>query len=209
MKIQLKNIAPHPLIGAFSSLTQIWEKDVELNPGEKVHVLAPSGTGKSTLLGILYGLRKDFNGDLFFNQKSPSDWSEIRTQSISIVFQELELLNGLTALENIQLKNQLTAHLNDEEIHDLMVKLGVEDLRNKCVEFLSRGERQRIAIIRAMCMPFEWLLLDEPFSALDDQNTKSAIEVINAMLERNNAGLILANLKNDDFFEYQQKLVLA
>ena len=131
MKIQLKNIAPHPLIGAFSSLSQIWEKDVELNPGEKVHVLAPSGTGKSTLLGILYGLRKDFNGDLFFNQKSPSDWSEIRTQSISIVFQELELLNGLTALENIQLKNQLTAHLNDEEIHDLMVKLGVEDLKNK------------------------------------------------------------------------------
>ncbi len=209
MKIQLKNIAPHPLIGAFSSLTQIWEKDVVLNTGEKVHVLAPSGTGKSTLLGILYGLRKDFNGDLLFNQKSPSDWSEIRTQSISIVFQELELLNGLTALENIQLKNQLTAHLTDAEIHDLMVKLGVEDLKNKCVEFLSRGERQRIAIIRAMCMPFEWLLLDEPFSALDEQNTKAAIEVINAMLERNKAGLILANLKNDDFFEYQQKLVLA
>lgn len=209
MKIRLKNIAPHPLIGAFSSLTQIWEKDVELNPSEKVHVLAPSGTGKSTLLGILYGLRKDFNGDLLFNEKSPSDWSEIRTQSISIVFQELELLNALTALENIQLKNQLTAHLTDAEIHDLMVKLGVEDLKNKCVEFLSRGERQRIAIIRAMCMPFDWLLLDEPFSALDEQNTKSVIEVINAMLERNKAGLVLANLNNDDFFEYQQKLVLA
>ena len=172
-----------------------------------IHVQAPSGTGKSTLLGILYGTRFDFDGSL--ELETDIDWSELRTNSLSIVFQELELLGDLTALENIQLKNQLTAHLSDAQIHQMAIDLGVENLMNKRVGLLSRGEKQRVAIIRAMCMPFKWLFLDEPFSALDEKNTLAAIILIKKELERNAAGLVLANLHDDNYFNYNQRLKLA
>lgn len=207
MNIVLKNIAPHPLIGAFSSQTEIWDKEVSLNKEAFIHVQAPSGTGKSTLLGILYGTRLDFDGSL--NLEVDGDWSDLRTNSLSIVFQELELLGDLTALENIQLKNQLTAHLSDAQIHQMAIDLGVEGLMNKRVGLLSRGEKQRVAIIRAMCMPFKWLFLDEPFSALDEKNTLAAITLIKKEVERNAAGLVLANLYDDNYFDYNQRLKLA
>lgn len=209
MNIELKNIAPNPLIGAFSANTQIWEKALTIHQSEIVHIQAPSGTGKSTLLGILYGVRKDFKGELLFNGELVKDWSEIRSNAISIVFQELELLPDLTALENIHLKNQITGHLSDAQIHQMAMDLGVDSLLNKRVENLSRGERQRIAIIRAMCMPFRWLLLDEPFSALDEENTKAAVRLIKQEQEKNKAGLILANLQEDNYFDYSLKLQLA
>ncbi len=207
MKIVLKNIAPHPLIGAFSSQTEIWNKEVSLNEEAFIHVQAPSGTGKSTLLGILYGTRFDFDGSL--DLEADGDWSDLRTNSLSIVFQELELLGDLTALENIQLKNQLTAHLSDAQIHQMAIDLGVENLMNRRVGLLSRGEKQRVAIIRAMCMPFKWLFLDEPFSALDEKNTLAAITLIKKEVERNAAGLVLANLYDDNYFDYNQRLKLA
>ncbi len=207
MNIILKNIAPHPLIGAFSSQTEIWNKEVSLNKEAFIHVQAPSGTGKSTLLGILYGTRFDFDGSL--SLEGNTNWSDLRTNSLSIVFQELELLGDLTALENIQLKNQLTSHLSDAQIHQMAIDLGVEGLMNKRVEQLSRGERQRVAIIRALCMPFSWLLLDEPFSALDEKNTLAAIELIKKECEKKSAGLILANLYDDNYFDYSLKLKLA
>lgn len=209
MDVQLKNIAPHPLIGAFSSNSQIWEKELIFKEREFIHLQAPSGSGKSTLLGILYGTRKDYNGDVLVDGKEVKEWSELRSQNISIVFQELELLGDLTVLENIQLKNQITGHLSDAQIHQMGMDLDIEALMNNRVATLSRGERQRVAIIRAMCMPFNWLLLDEPFSALDEKNTGAAIQLIKKEVEKNKAGVILANLFSDSYFDYDQKLKLA
>jgi ABC-type lipoprotein export system ATPase subunit len=137
------------------------------------------------------------------------DWSPLRAKKIAIVFQDLELLDDLTALENVQLKNQLTAHLTDAEIHALFQEMDVQDLINRKVLLLSRGERQRVAIIRALCMPFEWLLLDEPFSALDEENTKKAIGLIHRFVKRNNAGMLVSNLFKDTYFKYDQYLTIA
>ena len=181
MEIKLLNIVPSPLLSSYSQSSLLWGKNVVLN-AECVHVSAPSGTGKSTLLGVLYGTRTDFTGELLINDHPVEDWSPLRAKKIAIVFQDLELLDDLTALENVQLKNQLTAHLSDAEIHALFQEMDVQDLINRKVLLLSRGERQRVAIIRALCMPFEWLLLDEPFSALDEENTKKAIGLIHRFL---------------------------
>lgn len=197
------------MIGAFSSQTEIWGQSLELETEAQVHVLAPSGTGKSTLIGILYGSRKDFDGEVKFNGEDIKDWSDQRANNISIVFQDLELLSDLSALENVQLKNQLTAHLSDAQINDMAIALGLENLLNKRVGLLSRGERQRVAIIRALCMPFKWLLLDEPFSALDEVNTQKAVQLITQEVKKNNAGLVVANLSEDNHFNYTQKIRLA
>tara|TARA_B100000768_G_C11233395_1_gene356129 strand:+ start:413 stop:1051 length:639 start_codon:yes stop_codon:yes gene_type:complete len=212
LNILLKNIAPNFLIRSFLSSGEIWGLNIEFNHGDFIQVKAPSGAGKSTLMGILYGIRKDFKGDLCFDGSivtSQINWSKLRTNKISIVFQELELLKDLTVFDNIQLKNQLTRFKTDEEIIIMLKSLNILNLKDKRVGLLSRGEKQRVAIIRALTMPFKWLLLDEPFSALDNLNTTHAIELIKGELLKQKASLILTNLFEDDYFHYTSKFKMA
>lgn len=212
MRIELENIIPHVLTNTLHEKSDIWKKKILLKSNELIHIVAPSGKGKSTLMGILYGTRKDYKGSLLFNNKrleSPKDWSELRTNQLAIVFQDLELLNDLTVFENIQLKNQLTNHFSDVTILEMLNRLNLAGLKNKQVGVLSRGEKQRIAIIRSLCMPFSWLLLDEPFSALDRENIKNVLVLIKEQVEKNNSGVIIANLHDDDWFNYTRKLKMV
>ena len=176
-------------------------------------MVAPSGKGKSTLLHIIYGLRDDFEGNLMIDEKPVAnfqndDWSELRQQQLSIIFQDLRLFPELTAMENIQLKANLKNYKTLEEIHQMAVQLGVETLLEKTAKTLSYGQRQRIAIIRALCQPFDFLLLDEPFSHLDAMNVKIASDLIEAEVNRQNAGLILVSLGEKYHFNYDNKLML-
>ncbi|MAW65154.1 MAG: ABC transporter [Flavobacteriales bacterium] len=212
MIIELENIIPNVLNHKLYQRSDIWKKKILFTSNELIHIVAPSGKGKSTLMGILYGTRKDFKGSILFNNKrlgSPKDWSELRTNQLAIVFQDLELLDDLTVLENIQLKNQLTSHFSDVTILEMLTRLNLEELKNQQVGFLSRGEKQRVAIIRSLCMPFTWLLLDEPFSALDGENIKNALALIKEQVEKNNSGVIIANLQEDDWFNYTRKLKMV
>ena len=214
MNIKLKNIAPHPLIGAFSPSTDIWGKAITIEKASKVIILAPSGSGKTTLVSLLYGLRKDFDGELFFNDESTSvfnidKWSDIRSNSIAVVFQDLQLLADLTAMENIVLKNQLTNQFSRAKIEEMANQLGILNKLNSKCNNLSRGEKQRVAIIRALCMPFKFIILDEPFSHLDEINTQKAIALINKIVANNKAGLIMANLFSDDHFDYVSQLKMV
>jgi ABC-type lipoprotein export system ATPase subunit len=214
MDIKLKNIAPHPLHGAFSETGELWEKEFTLTGKSFVHILAPSGSGKTTFVSLIYGLRKDFDGTLLFGEADTSDfnndnWSDIRASGISVVFQDLQLLEELSALENIILKNQLTNKFSLDEIEGMANRLGVFHRLNKKVNTLSRGEKQRIAIVRALCMPFNWIVLDEPFSHLDDENTIKAINLIQEVVADNDAGLIMVNLRADMHFNYKSKIKMA
>lgn len=211
MEIFLNQVVPEPLAHLNWSSGDIWSKNLSIPSGEIVHVCAPSGTGKTTLIHLLYGLRKDFSGELKlggenFYGASEDKWQSWRLKSLSIIFQDLKLFEDLTAWENLILKNQLTQHLSLDDIHNFAGHLGVDHLLNKKIKFISRGERQRIAIIRSLCMPFEFLLMDEPFSHLDDRNATLAAELILQQAKKNNAGLILANLEPDSWFPYQLKL---
>tara|TARA_B100000795_G_C22675968_1_gene389787 strand:- start:67 stop:711 length:645 start_codon:yes stop_codon:yes gene_type:complete len=214
MNIKLKNIAPHPLIGAFSPSTDIWGKAITIEKASKVIILAPSGSGKTTLVSLLYGLRKDFDGELFFNDESTSvfnidKWSDIRSNSIAVVFQDLQLLADLTAMENIVLKNQLTNQFSRAKIEEMANQLGILNKLNSKCNNLSRGEKQRVAIIRALCMPFKFIILDEPFSHLDEINTQKAIALINKIVANNKAGLIMVNLFADNHFNYVSQIKMV
>jgi len=178
MKILFQNCVPTPLATQVEK-SDIWLTQCELKENHSYQIVAPSGTGKSSLVHIVYGIRSDYQGAVYFDNKNAnscknSEWTTIRRNRISIVFQGLQLFSELTALENIELKNKLTKHKSRTEIEELLDLFGLAEKHNQAAATLSFGQQQRVAIIRALCQPFEVLLLDEPFSHLDKENTAIA-----------------------------------
>jgi putative ABC transport system ATP-binding protein len=86
--------------------------------------------------------------------------------------------------------------------------LGIYEKKVSLASTLSYGERQRVAIIRSLLQPFDWLLMDEPFSHLDNMNIEKAVNLIGEVVATNNAGLLLADLEKNDYFRYHKKLFL-
>ena len=119
------------------------------------------------------------------------------------------LFPTLTAFENIILKNKLTHYKTEDQINSLIERVGLSHKRDSLVQTLSLGQRQRIALLRALCQPFELLLLDEPFSHLDDNNTAILREIIEEELQARNASLLLTSLEDNNFFHYNKKLNLG
>ena len=118
------------------------------------------------------------------------------------------MLEEYTGIENIQIKNRLTSFFTPEEIIANAEKLGIERLLEKPCKQMSRGERQRVCILRALSQPFKYLILDEAFSHLDEGNTNKAIALINEIAQKNSAGVISCNLFEDQHFNYHKKLKL-
>lgn len=212
--ITLKNLKPAPIYDSNPpDHSDIWATERTFEKGKTYLISAPSGKGKSTLLHLIYGLRKDYTGSIMLHQESIDTfsmdaWSELRQQKMSIVFQNLRLFPDLTALENIQLKNKLTNHHTEDKIIAMAQSLGVKDLLSKKCATLSYGQRQRMAIIRSLCQPFDFLLLDEPFSHLDAGNIEIARNLIQSELSEQRAGLLLVSLGEDYGFDYDFALVL-
>lgn len=212
--ILLRDLRPDPIFDGEKSVTSdIWASICDFQKGKSYLITAPSGKGKSTLLHMIYGLRNDYSGDIEIagnetTEFKPDDWSLLRQQKLSIVFQDLRLFPNLTALENIVLKNNLTLHKSNDEIIKMAKRLGVEELLDKPCEILSYGQRQRIAIIRSLCQPFDFLLLDEPFSHLDNDNINIASSLISQEIEMQKAALLLVSLGDRFKFAYDKELLL-
>lgn len=215
MTIKLQQIIPIPLKEKIlARQSDIWNKNIQLERGSWVKVKAPSGTGKTTLVHIIYKLREDYSGTVYYDNNelktiSANDLSQYRQQKISVIFQDMRLFGNLTARENIELKRVMTTPLYEPEtIDEMAVRLGVAHVLPQLASTCSYGEQQRIAIIRALMQPFEWLMMDEPFSHLDQANTAKAATLIAEECDKRNAGFLLLDLDEDEHFKYSQKLVL-
>jgi ABC-type lipoprotein export system ATPase subunit len=214
MELILQQLVPLPLKDKITTnSSDVWLQQLSFKKGEHIFVQAPSGTGKTTLIHLLFGLRHDFEGSVHWDGKllqtmTPAQLAHLRAGFVSIVFQDLRLFPDLTVWENLELKRTLTQTVSADRIEDMLFRLGIADKKNSRARTLSYGEQQRVAIIRALLQPFDWLLMDEPFSHLDSLNIEKAVALIAEVAELNKAGIILADLERNDYFRYHKRLFL-
>jgi ABC-type lipoprotein export system ATPase subunit len=209
MRIHLNKIKPTVTVGFFDPNSDIWDKEVVLEEKKFNLINSTSGRGKSSLTAFIYGTRKDFTGQVLIDNQdnkkfSFTQWSAVRQKKLSIIFQDLRLFGMLSGLENILVKSNLTNTCSLDEILDMADKLNIKPLLEKQCMHMSFGEQQRLAIVRALSQPFEYLLMDEPFSHLDKGNIKIASELILKKCEENNAGFMLCSLGDYYDLEYDQ-----
>ena len=200
MNIELKNVKPTYMSEDEISSSGIYLQDtVTFEKNRKYLIKAGSGRGKTSLLNFIYGSNLNFDGQILY-QRSPlknSALFDLRKTKISYVFQDLKLFSDLSVMENILLKNRITCHKTTDEIGVWIDRMKLGFKRASPAKTLSLGQKQRVAIIRALCQPFEFLLLDEPFSHLDDKNSEILATIIQEELDRQQAGLILTSLGNE------------
>ena len=128
--------------------------------------------------------------------------NELRTRVLSFMFQDLGLFPQLTAMENVQLKNRLTGFKSDAEIEAMLDALLPEGKKHQPVATLSLGQRQRVAAVRALCQPFKFILMDEPFSHIDSENARCVADMVMGEVGRQGAGLIVTALDAIDYFPF-------
>ena len=212
-KITLHNALPQVFAGKDRIDSDVWHADVEFERGHFYLIEAASGTGKSSLCSYLYGYRNDYQGIINFDDNNirnldVKQWVDIRQCSLSMLFQDLRLFTELSAMENVQLKNSLTGFKKKAEIKDLFFELGIGDKMNTPVGKMSFGQQQRVALIRALCQPFDFLLLDEPVSHLDEVNANNMARILTQEAMKQGAGVIATSIGKHLDLDYTKKLML-
>ena len=213
MQIEFRKVVPVFLEEEKITRSQIWNNELVINKGDRLQVVAPSGSGKTSLLHFLYGLRKDHSGDILFDGISlktftPETDAALRSGHVSIVFQDLRLFPAHTVRQNLEIKRSLAPYHSADSIGRMTALLGIQNKLDKLVSTCSYGEQQRIAIIRSLMQPFDFLFLDEPFSHLDENNRHKAMQLIEEEAEARNAGIILADLQARDYFKADTTIYL-
>jgi putative ABC transport system ATP-binding protein/lipoprotein-releasing system ATP-binding protein len=147
-----------------------------IRPGERIAVIGPSGSGKSSLLHLLAGLDEPSSGRLAWPALGPQ--SELRPAKLAIVFQAASLLPSLTALENVALPLLLMGRERDakESATETLTRLDLVDLAAKLPQELSGGQAQRIAMARALCVRPRFIIADEPTGQLDHATANSLFD---------------------------------
>ncbi|MEO7802762.1 MAG: ATP-binding cassette domain-containing protein [Ginsengibacter sp.] len=205
MPIVLNKIFPKYFDTVKTDSSDVWLKDIAFKAAQKIQIVAPSGSGKTSLIHFIYGLRSDYNGEISINDTNintadAEKLSLLRREAISVVFQDLRLFDEQSMAQNLDVKNQLSDYYPKAKILEMARRLGVAEKLNTLAKICSYGEKQRFAIIRALLQPFNFLLLDEPFSHLDGHNRNKALALILEECEKRKAALILADLqKAEDF----------
>lgn len=197
--IHLRQTLPQVFADRDAITSDIWHQQITFSKGKSYLIEAASGTGKSSLCSYIYGYRRDYQGIINFDERnirslSVSEWGNIRRQSLSILFQELRIFPELTALENVLLKNRLTNHKKKKEIITLFETMGIADKTDVKAGKLSFGQQQRVAFIRNLCQPFDFIFLDEPVSHLDDENGAIMSRLLTEEAGRQQAGIIVTSI---------------
>lgn len=198
-QISLNNLLPQVFANQAKDMnSDVWLKNLSFERGETILIEAASGKGKSSLAAFLFGYRKDYQGSILFDGKdtkdlNKKDWAEIRKTSISMMFQELRLFPELTAIKNIEMKRSLTNY-TDTDVNELFQLLGIEELKDRPCGLMSYGQQQRVAFIRALVQPFDFLIADEPISHLDDANATLMSDIIARHKEKTGAGVIITSI---------------
>jgi putative ABC transport system ATP-binding protein len=175
--------------------------DLAVHAGELGAVMGPSGSGKSTLLHLAGGLDRPTSGSVFVEGRDlaalrPADVAAVRRRSAGYVFQDLNLIPSLTALENVSLPRELDGiggRRARKEAQAALDELGMGDLAGRFPDDMSGGQQQRVAIARALVGPRRLLLADEPTGALDSATGEEILRVLRARCEAGAAGVLVTH----------------
>lgn len=202
MSATLELVGVSKVYGAGPAAVQaLDEVSLSVDEGELVAVMGPSGSGKSTLLTIAGSLEEPTSGEVLVQGQSlaalsAGDVARVRRRSIGYVFQDFNLLAGLTALENVAMPLELDGEhprTAREAAMEGLTSLGIAEKGDRFPDDLSGGERQRVAIARAVVGPRRLLLADEPTGALDSVNGELVMRLIRLQCERGIAGVIVTH----------------
>ena len=204
--LELKNVSK-----SYKNTKVLNNVNIKFREKEFVSILGPSGSGKTTLLNIIGGLDKYDEGNLIIDgvltrNFKENDWDNYRSKRIGFIFQNYNLINHLTVLENVELALLVNGKKNKSKIIDTLKKVGLEDEMNKLPNELSGGQMQRVAIARSIINENDIILADEPTGALDSKTSVEIMEILKE-ISRNKLVIMvthnveLANIYSDRIIE--------
>ena len=208
-KIAFKSVVPEVFSQRENPDYKRRNKNVEFEKGRLYLIEADSGKGKSTFCSYILGYRRDYSGRVMFDERvitelKVSDWVNIRASHLSYLFQELRLFPELTAFENVEIKNKLTGFKSRKQIIEWFDMLGIGDKLNAKIGHMSFGQQQRVALIRALVQPFDFILADEPISHLDDNNSKIMGDIMMDEARAQGAGVIVTSIGKHMDLKYEK-----
>ncbi len=211
--IEMQQTLPEVFAGKDAVISDVWHRQIAFQKGKIYLLEAASGTGKSSLCSFIYGYRKDYQGIIAFDGQnirnlSVREWVNIRKRSLGMLFQELRLFSELTALENVRLKNSLTGYCSRKQIDEWFLRLGIDGKKDEKIGRMSFGQQQRVAFVRALCQPFDFLFLDEPVSHLDDGNGRVMADILREEVGKRGAGAVVTSIGKHLPLEYDRVLKL-
>jgi len=183
-------------------VSDVWNCRVDIRRSDgAIGIAAESGSGKSSLVSFIYGERTDYSGSILFNGEpveafSIDRWCDIRRRHIALLPQQLNLFPELTVIDNILLKNRLTDFKSAAEIRIMLQRLEIDGKADMPAGRLSVGQQQRAAMVRALCQPFDFLLLDEPVSHLDRRNNSAVAALVAEEAAARQAAVIATSVGN-------------
>ena len=208
-KIQFNSVIPKVFSQLPSLESEVWNTDITFEKGHLYLIEADSGKGKSTFCSYIVGYRHDYSGQVLFDGQDTKNykvnqWVDMRKYHISHLFQELRLFPELTAFENVQIKNNLTHFKSENQIKTWFEALGIAEKLDVKVGLLSFGQQQRVAMIRALVQPFDFILADEPISHLDDKNSEIMGKIMLDEAQAQGAGVIVTSIGKHMNLNYER-----
>ena len=191
--IKVENLTKEYTMGEIKLLA-VDDVSFEISEGELTVILGPSGAGKTTILNILGGMDTPTSGSIIIDGKDISKYNNkeltyYRRNDIGFVFQFYNLVQNLTALENVELASQICKDTIPAK--EVLEKVGLAKRMNNFPSQLSGGEQQRVAIARAIAKKPKLLLCDEPTGALDSITGKKVLEVLQDIGEKYNITIVI------------------
>ena len=212
MKLELQKIAKSFSDGE-NQLNVLNGIDLSINNGDIITIKGPSGSGKSTLLNIIGTIDFADSGSIFFDNiklNNSNNFEKFRNENLGFVFQFHHLIPELSVEENVKLPFLISGENVDEKyIDDLFVFFDLNKKRNSFPNYLSGGEKQRVAIMRSFVKKPSLILADEPTGSLDEKQVINTIELFKKMNSQYKQTLVIATHDNRVFDIGTKKFLLS
>lgn len=195
--LHFMKISATDIVFAYNRQTTFYYPPIQCNQEEALLITGKSGCGKTTLLHILCGLIRDYNGSVCISERdiekmTNRELDKFRGQQVGIIFQRNHFVSSLNVMDNILLSSYLSSGKKDKaKAASLAGTLQIGELLNKAPAQLSQGEQQRVSIARALMNNVSVVLADEPTSSLDDDNAFAVAKLLQQQAKQAGAALII------------------